>query len=101
MLRQVVAELQTSAPDRVINVRIAVTDSVECNRARIGQLVSNLVRNAIDHGASDQPIQVTAATQDGWFEFSVTNAGEQIPPRCLPISSTPMLEAPTGRVGKV
>jgi phosphoserine phosphatase RsbU/P len=83
MLRQVVAELQTSAPDRVINVRIAVTDSVECDRARIGQLVSNLVGNAIDYGASDQPIQVTAATQDGWFEFSVTNAGEQIPPALL------------------
>jgi signal transduction histidine kinase len=42
-----------------------------------------LVGNAIDHGAPDQPIQVTAATQDGWFEFSVTNAGEQIPPASL------------------
>jgi signal transduction histidine kinase len=42
-----------------------------------------LVGNAIDHGAPDQPIQVTAATQDGWFEFSVANAGEQIPPASL------------------
>jgi signal transduction histidine kinase len=25
----------------------------------------------------------TAATKDGWFEFSVTNAGEQIPPASL------------------
>ena len=83
LLRQVVAELQTSAPDRLIDIRIAVTESVECDRARIGQLVSNLVGNAIDHGAPDQPIQVTAATQDGWFEFSVTNAGEQIPAASL------------------
>ena len=72
--------LQTSAPDRVIDVRIAVTEPVDCDRARIGQLVSNLVGNAIDHGAPDQPIEVTAATHDGWFEFSVTNAGDQIPP---------------------
>jgi signal transduction histidine kinase len=83
LVRQVVAELQTSAPDRVIDVRIAVTEPVDCDPARIGQLVSNLVGNAIDHGAPDQPIQVTAATQDGWFEFSVANAGEQIPPASL------------------
>jgi sigma-B regulation protein RsbU (phosphoserine phosphatase) len=60
-----------------------VTEPVDCDRARIGQLVSNLVGNAIDHGAPDQPIQVTAATHDGWFELSVTNAGEQIPPTLL------------------
>jgi sigma-B regulation protein RsbU (phosphoserine phosphatase) len=62
---------------------VAVTEPVDCDQARIGQLVSNLVGNAIDHGAPDQPIQVTAATQGGWFEFSVTNAGEQIPAAAL------------------
>jgi signal transduction histidine kinase len=79
LIRQVVAELRMSAPHRVIDIRIAVTEPVDCDRARIGQLVSNLVGNAIDHGAPDQPIQVTAAIRDDWFEFSVTNAGEQIP----------------------
>jgi signal transduction histidine kinase len=83
LIRHVVAELQTSAPDRVIDIHIDVTDPVDCDQARVGQLVSNLVGNAIDHGAPDQPIQVTAATQDGWFEFSVTNAGEEIPPASL------------------
>ena len=83
LLRQVVAELQTSAPDRVIDIRVAVTEPVDCDRGRIGQLVSNLVGNATDHGAPDQPIQVSAATQDGWFELSVTNAGEEIPPAWL------------------
>jgi signal transduction histidine kinase len=83
LLRHVVAELQTNAPDCVIDIRMSVTEPVDCDLARIGQLVSNLVGNAIDHGAPDQPIQVIAATQDGWFEFSVTNAGEQIPPASL------------------
>ena len=83
LLRHVVAELQTSAPDRIIDVRIAVTEPVDCDPGRIGQLASNLVGNAIDHGAPGHPIQITAATQDGWFEFSVTNVGEQIPPALL------------------
>jgi signal transduction histidine kinase len=101
LLGHVVAELQTSAPDRVIDMHIAVTESVECDRARIGQLVSNLVGNAIDHGAPDQPIQVTAATQDGWFEFRSPMRGNKSPPRRLITSSTPIREAPTGRLVKV
>jgi signal transduction histidine kinase len=83
LLRQVVAELQTNTPDRVIDIRLSVTEPVDCDLARIGQLVSNLVGNAIDHGAPDQPIRVMAATQGGGFEFSVTNAGEQIPAASL------------------
>jgi sigma-B regulation protein RsbU (phosphoserine phosphatase) len=106
LLRHVIAELQTSAPDRVIDIRIAVTESVDCDRGRIGQLVSNLVGNAIDHGAPDEPIQVSAATQDGWFELSVTNAGEEIPPASLEHISTPTREAPQAessrfRIGSV
>jgi phosphoserine phosphatase RsbU/P len=101
LLRQVVAELQTSAPDSVIDIRFAVTEPVECDLARIGQLVSNLVGNAIDHGAPHQPIQVTAATQDGWFEFSVTNAGEQIPSASLDHVFDPYARGmhPPGRQG--
>ena len=83
LLRHVIAELQTHAPDRVIDIHMSITEPVDCDRARIGQLVSNLVGNAIDHGAPDQPIQVTAATRGGWFEFSVANAGEQIPAASL------------------
>jgi phosphoserine phosphatase RsbU/P len=51
LVRQVVAELQTSAPDRGIDLRMSVTEPVECDRARIGQLISNLVGNAIARSA--------------------------------------------------
>ena len=37
------------------------------------------VGNAISHGASNQPVQVRAATEDGLFKLSVANAGEPIP----------------------
>jgi signal transduction histidine kinase len=94
-------ELQTSASDRVVELRIAVTEPVDCDLARIGQLVSNLVGNAIDHGAPDQPIQVTAATRDGWFEFSVINVGTKSLLRRLRTSSTLTREELTGRVARV
>ena len=83
MLRHVVAELQTSAPDRVIETRFALTAPVNCDRRRIGQLASNLLGNALTYGAPDKPIRIGASTMDGWFELFVANAGDPLPPAAL------------------
>ncbi len=68
LLRHLIAELQTSAPDHMIEASISLTSPVECDRGRIGQLVSNLLGNAITHGASEQPIRLNATTTGRWFE---------------------------------
>jgi signal transduction histidine kinase len=83
LLEQVVNELQSAWPDRLIETRLALTGAVNCDRARIAQLLSNLVGNALAHGAADQPIQVSASTRDGMFELSVANKGDPIPPATL------------------
>jgi phosphoserine phosphatase RsbU/P len=83
MLRQVVDELQTSAPDRLIQVHIALSMPVNCDVRRIGQLVSNLLGNAITYGAPDKPIWVGATTSNGGFEIFVANAGDPISPAAL------------------
>ncbi len=83
LLRHVVAELQTSAPDRVIETRFALTVPVNCDRRRIGQLASNLLGNALTYGAPDKPIRMGASTMDGWFELFVANAGDPISPAAL------------------
>jgi phosphoserine phosphatase RsbU/P len=51
VLNQVVAELRESWPDRAIEVQFALADPVNCDRTRIGQLFSNLLANAVKHGA--------------------------------------------------
>ena len=79
VLEQIVDELRTASPERVIETSFQMTESVNCDRARIGQLASNLIGNALTHGAEDQPVRVGAKTQGGQFEFSVANAGEPIP----------------------
>lgn len=84
MLRQVVDELQTSAPDRVIQADIALSASVTCDVRRIGQLASNLLGNAITYGAKpDKPIRLGATTSDGCFELFIANAGDPIAPAAL------------------
>ncbi|QPF88205.1 PAS domain-containing sensor histidine kinase [Bradyrhizobium genosp. L] len=79
VLHQVIDELRLSSPGRDIIELYAIDAPVNCDRSRIGQLVSNLVGNAVTHGASNQPIRVQAATDAGSFRLTVTNGGDPIP----------------------
>jgi phosphoserine phosphatase RsbU/P len=79
VLEQVVDELRTASPDRVIETSFGITEPVDCDRARVGQLLSNLVGNALTHGSADQPVRVGAVTEGGELKLWVANAGEPIP----------------------
>jgi phosphoserine phosphatase RsbU/P len=79
VLAQVVEELRTTMPDRAIESDFRIADPVNCDRSRIGQMVSNLLGNALTHGSPQQPVRVGASTDNGMFELWVSNAGEPIP----------------------
>jgi sigma-B regulation protein RsbU (phosphoserine phosphatase) len=79
VLNQVIDELRLSWPARLIEVEYAINVPVNCDRGRIGQLVSNIVGNALTHGAANEPVRVRAATENGMFRLSVANRGEPIP----------------------
>jgi phosphoserine phosphatase RsbU/P len=83
VLEQVVDELRTASPQRVIETSFAITDPINCDRTRIGQLASNLIGNALTHGAPDQPVRVGAKTEGGEFKLWVANAGDPIPPAAM------------------
>jgi phosphoserine phosphatase RsbU/P len=78
VLHQVIDELRLSSPGRQIADEYAIDVPVDCDRARIGQLVSNLVGNALSHGAANVPVRVRAETEGGLFKLSVANGGEPI-----------------------
>lgn len=79
VLRQVVAELRNAVPDREINVTINLDEPIDCDRRRIAQMVSNLLGNALTHGDASTPVELEAATRDGWLQISLANTGTHIP----------------------
>jgi sigma-B regulation protein RsbU (phosphoserine phosphatase) len=83
VLEQLVDELRTASIERIIETDFAITEPVDCDRMRIGQLVSNLIGNALVHGAPDKPVRVRARTEGGTFELWVANAGEPIPEQAM------------------
>jgi signal transduction histidine kinase len=82
-LGSVVRELQDGHPNRRIVSNIAINCSVTCDLGRVQQVASNLIGNALTHGAPDSPVKVTAITDDSDLIFEVWNEGEPIPPEGL------------------
>jgi PAS domain S-box-containing protein len=83
VLLQIIDELRDIHPDRGLEVDIDLRKPVECDRQRIGQLLSNLLGNAFVYGTPAAPIRVRARAADGQFELSVANSGEAIEPSAL------------------
>jgi sigma-B regulation protein RsbU (phosphoserine phosphatase) len=83
VLRQVVSELEIDQPGRVIICDFNLADPVSFDESRMGQLVSNLLGNALTHGDPKQPVRLSAMVQDGQLQLSVANAGSPIPPEAM------------------
>jgi signal transduction histidine kinase len=82
-LEQVVAELRVAHPERTILIDIGPDMSVESDSRRIAQLASNLLANALTHGAPGEPIRLSARKANDAFELSVSNLGEPILPEAM------------------
>lgn len=82
-LLHVIDELQTAWPDRMIDLSLGQIGVVNCDRARVGQLVSNLVSNALAHGAPGAPVRIAARAEGDQLIVDVSNTGEPIPAAVL------------------
>lgn len=79
-LTSVVRELQDGRPNRQIDFYFNVARPVRCDLGRVQQVASNLIGNALQHGAPGAAIKVTAIADDHDLVFEVWNDGEPIPP---------------------
>jgi signal transduction histidine kinase len=97
LLSQIVGELARAHPDRDIQLECAEDAVVRCDPRRVGQLVSNLVGNAVTHGAADQPVRVSCTINEGDLRISVINGGEEIPAAAMAKLFHPFVRAAAGK----
>lgn len=76
-LEQVIGELR-DVTENAIDAQLNILHPVNCDPKRIAQVASNLVANALRHGAPNRPIRVLATTDEQSFELAVANEGEPI-----------------------
>ncbi len=83
VLRQVIDELQTGHPGRAIELEARLPHAIRCDRTRLTQLISNLIGNALTHGAADVPVRVRVVGDGDELEIAISNGGDPLPPAAL------------------
>jgi hypothetical protein len=74
-LKAVVADTLAANPNRVIITNIAFDEPVDCDPALIQALATNLLNNALAHGAPSGPVSFIASTHDNDLEIAVWHEG--------------------------
>jgi signal transduction histidine kinase len=88
--QQVVAEHEGRRPAESLRLSGVGDLRGEWDADRLAQLLSNLVRNAIEHGPPDQPIDVIAEGAGDDVSLAVHNAGLPIPEEVIATIYEPM-----------
>jgi signal transduction histidine kinase len=86
LIRQAVAavEAQKKAKGLSLAVELPELPPVNIDSRRIGEVLRNLLENAVAHTGKGDTITVTARQLDRLVEISVTDSGEGIPAKELP-----------------
>ena len=79
LVRTVVDELRAANPGRTITIEPHGELRGRWDVVRLGQVISNLVGNALTHGAPDSPVIVSLTAVADRVLVAVTNDGPTIP----------------------
>jgi signal transduction histidine kinase len=88
--RDAVDEIAAVYPGRTMHVEVRGEQGGVWDRDRIGQALTNLLGNALDHGSQDAPVTVDLAADAKNATIRIHNAGVPIPPERLDGIFNPM-----------
>jgi signal transduction histidine kinase len=93
----VIEEVRAAHPEATVVVKVLGTPEGLWDTARLSQLLSNLVTNAIIHGEADRPVTVTVAQADERAIIAIHNEGPPIASEDLPMLFQPPLDRRPGK----
>jgi signal transduction histidine kinase len=75
----VVDELRTSHPERIIDFEPGLREDVHGDDDRLAQVLSNMIGNALQYGARHEPVSVRLSSTEQEVCIAVNNTGPVIP----------------------
>ncbi|HEX7942182.1 MAG TPA: HAMP domain-containing sensor histidine kinase, partial [Gemmatimonadaceae bacterium] len=96
LVRTVVDELRAANPGRDITLDARGELRGRWDVSRMGQVISNLVGNALTHGARESPVTVSLTSDHDSVFLAVTNHGPTIPGEALGRLFEPFWQGPRG-----
>jgi signal transduction histidine kinase len=89
LVREVVDEVRAGHPGVRLEIDAAGPLVGFWDRDRVGEVIANLVANAVEHGRERAPVRVTLRGDDGEAVVSVHNDGDPIPEELVGIIFDP------------
>jgi signal transduction histidine kinase len=93
--QDVLDEFRTAHPDRRFRLALESDLRGHWDAARLRQVLSNLIANAVAHGDDDREIEILARSAGPDVIFSVTNRGPEIPESAIPTLFDPFVRGAT------
>ncbi len=87
---RIVEECRTIYPEATIVFSCVGIAKGHFDEARLGQVFSNLIGNAIQHGVVHTPVTLSMIASEDQVKFSTHNSGRPIPQAVLPLIFNPL-----------
>lgn len=98
LCNEVLHEVQAGNPARQIIYESQSGDmTLVADAARMRQVISNLLGNAMHHGSPENPVTLSLTDEGGSLVISVHNHGEPIPSELLPTLFDPLVRGEISR----
>jgi signal transduction histidine kinase len=94
--QRIVEECRSIADDRPIQISVKGNTMGTWDEARLGQVFSNLIGNAIQYGRAGSAIDVYVEGDETEVQLSVRNEGDPISPQKLQVIFEPMTRGQSG-----
>ena len=95
LCRDVVEEVEAAHSGRAFVLQIPANLEAQFDAARMRQVLTNLLSNAVQYGDPASPIVVTAAREVAETTLAVMNRGKSISPDALQVIFDPLVQIPT------
>jgi signal transduction histidine kinase len=87
-------EIRAAHPERTFRLQTSGELEGRFDGERLQQVLSNLLSNAVQHGAGSQPITLSAHGESDRITVKVKNYGRRIPPDQLQVIFNPLVQIP-------
>jgi signal transduction histidine kinase len=91
LCREVLGELKAANPARTLRFEAQGELTCSCDGARLRQVISNLLSNALEHGSEDGDVELSIASEGPDIILTVRNQGPPIASEVLPIIFDPLV----------
>ncbi len=100
LCEEVTRSFRSTHRDRTVHLHAEGSITGMWDAARFRQVISNLLGNALQHGAADSPIELSVKADDGSVVLSVHNDGSPIPKEMLATIFDPLVRSSAPELSK-